>query len=96
MENRDIHGQDLSFARLENAFLYRANLMGADLSGSNLTDANLDNANLIDAIFDHAIVKGATFNNNGGITESLKRDLIRRGAIFIDDLGAVDRELTKV
>ncbi len=54
--------------------------------GTNLTQSNLK----------YAIVEGAKFRNNEGITEGLKRDLITRGAIFADDFGAGDRKLAKV
>ncbi len=59
-----------------------------------MSRVNLENAILIDAVFDHAIVEGAIFKNNKGITEELKRDLIARGAIFADD--SRERELARV
>lgn len=46
---------------------------------------------MTEAIFNYAIVKYAKFGYNQGVSESLKRDLIERGAIFVDDFGAGDR-----
>jgi len=83
-------------ANLTDSDLRNANLQEADLSGSNLSNANLENANLTDAVFNHAIVEGANFGRNKTVTESLKRDLIARGAIFADDFGAGDRVLARV
>ncbi|MBC1315127.1 pentapeptide repeat-containing protein, partial (plasmid) [Trichormus variabilis PNB] len=56
-----------------------ANLSGANLSGANLRDANLRDANLRDAI-----VVNALFGESLGLTEHLRHDLKRRGAIFGD------------
>jgi uncharacterized protein YjbI with pentapeptide repeats len=55
----------------------RADLSSADLSGVNLTFADLSHAN----------VKQAKFGKNSGLTEEMKLDLERRGAIFEDSPG---------
>ncbi len=70
----DLSGTDLSGADLSGADLLGSNLKGANLKGANLKGANLEGANL----------EGAKFMENEGILESLKQDLIERGAIFID------------
>ena len=51
---------------------------GADLEESYLGDANLN----------YAIVKNAIFGYNQNVSEALKEDLKRRGAIFVDNPGS--------
>ena len=72
VKNLDFTEIDLSDADLRDANLSSANLSGANLSSANLRDANVENAR---------------FGYNLGISESLKHDLIVRGAIFEDSLG---------
>jgi hypothetical protein len=59
-------------------------LSGLDLSGANLQGVNLVGIPLIETNFDNAIVQGAIFGNNPGLTDSDKDNLRRRGAIFQD------------
>ena len=91
--NANLRGANLIDADLINANLRGANLIDADLINANLINANLINANLIDTDLINASVEQARFSNNQGISESMKRDLISRGAIFIDSLGSGDRSL---
>ncbi len=80
----DLSGADLSGADLSGADLSSAHLSGADLSDANLSDANLISAN----------VENARFSENQGISEEMKQDLIKRGAIFADSPG--DRSFVRV
>jgi uncharacterized protein YjbI with pentapeptide repeats len=57
-------------------------LSNADLSGANLSSAILSYANL-----SGADVENTRFGDNQGISESMKIDLRRRGAIFADSPG---------
>jgi uncharacterized protein YjbI with pentapeptide repeats/DNA-binding Xre family transcriptional regulator len=68
---------DLSGADLSRAYLSKANLSGADLSETNLSEVNLSDT----------VVKKAQFGANLGLTEGMKLDLERRGAIFEDSPG---------
>ena len=54
--------------------MMNANLKNAQLLGADLTEANLEGAKL----------EGAMFGNNLGVSEEMKQDLIKRGAIFKD------------
>ena len=81
----NLSGADLSGAYLENADLssanlYRTSLALANLIGANLSNANLVEANLSDANLSRAIVAGAKFGKNTGISESMKLSLLQRGA----------------
>ena len=69
-------------SHLINADLSNADLRNADLSGANLRSANLVRADLSDTS-----VNTTQFAYSTGISASLKRDLISRGAIF-DDIRA--------
>lgn len=68
---------DLRRANLKNAHLDAAYLISADLRGANLNNAFLDAAN-----FKGANVENTRFGNNPGISQQIKDDLIRRGAVF--------------
>jgi uncharacterized protein YjbI with pentapeptide repeats/DNA-binding Xre family transcriptional regulator len=72
---------------LSDSNLSGANLIDADLTDSNLCSAQLFNADLNGAILYGADVKNTKFGNNLGISESMKLDLIQRGAIFTDSSG---------
>ncbi|QLE53798.1 pentapeptide repeat-containing protein (plasmid) [Nostoc sp. C057] len=61
-----------------------ANLSGADLSDADLSGADLINVNLINANLSGAIVVKALFGGTVGLTDDMKHDLERRGAIFGD------------
>jgi len=82
----DLSGADLSGADLSGADLRSANLSGANLSGANLSRADLSKTK----------VKKARFSSNLGISESMKQDLIKQGAIFEDSPGDRSEVLTKV
>ena len=101
-----LRGADLSFAALSGADLIGTNLSGADLrfvnlSGANLRSADLSGANLRSADLSGANlsktkVEKARFSSNLGISESMKQDLIKQGAIFEDSPGDHSEVLTKV
>jgi uncharacterized protein YjbI with pentapeptide repeats len=63
---------NLSSASLRNTILVSANLNSADLRDTNLREANLSDAD----------VENTKFGYNSGLSESMKQDLIARGAIF--------------
>ncbi|MEG3931331.1 pentapeptide repeat-containing protein [Microcoleus sp. T3_B1] len=97
----DLSGADLSGANLSGADLRSPDLSGANLSGANLSGANLSGADLIDADLSDANlsktkVEKARFSSNSGISESMKQDLIKQGAIFEDSPGDRSEVLTKV
>ncbi len=82
LSDADLSGADLSGANLSGADLSDANLSDADLSDANLSGAKLSGANL-----SRAVVEKARFGANLGVTEEMKLDLKRRGAIFNDSPG---------
>ncbi len=87
LSGADLSGANVIQANWSDANLMGANLMGADLMGANLmgadlTGANLMGANLINAFLNDAKVENARFGDNLGISESMKCDLIERGAVF--------------
>jgi uncharacterized protein YjbI with pentapeptide repeats len=97
----NLSGANLSGADLSGAYLIRANLSGANLSGANLSgadlrSANVSGANLRGADLSKTKVKQARFSSNSGISESMKQNLIRQGAIFEDSPGNRSEVLTKV
>lgn len=53
----------------------------------NLSFANLRSADLSDATLSDAVVENAQFGGYLGLTEEMKLDLKRRGAIFEDSPG---------
>lgn len=98
LSNANLTSANLSGTRLTDANLTDANLSGADLTlthliSANLTDANLTNANLWRADLGGTNVEKARFGYNQGISESMKRDLISRGAIFNDLSGSGNRKV---
>ena len=82
LSGADLNSADLNSAKLFHAYLIRANLSGANLSGADLIDAYLSGANL-----SKTKVEKARFSSNLGISESMKQDLIKQGAIFEDSPG---------
>ena len=72
LSGTNLTGANLSSASLRNTILVGANLNGADLRDTNLREANLSDAD----------VKNTKFGYNSGVSESMKQDLIARGAIF--------------
>jgi uncharacterized protein YjbI with pentapeptide repeats/DNA-binding Xre family transcriptional regulator len=84
LSDTNLRGADLSDANLSDA-----NLRGADLSNANLSGANLRGADLSDTNLSDANVERARFSSGiaFGITEQLKQELIKRGAIFEESLG---------
>ena len=105
-EGQDLNGTDLSYAnlifanlkdvRLVQAKLTYSRLNHANLIRANLSDADLRNADLTDVNLSGAEVKNTRFGYNKGISESLKRDLEERGAIFEDSPGDRSGVLTRV
>ncbi len=106
IEKRSLQGVDLSDADLSGAHLTAAHLSGAhlnfsDLSGAHLIGANLSFSNLIDADLRDADLRDAEvletrFGNNLGMTQSLKEDLISRGAIFGEEDYSKKKILTPI
>ncbi|WP_099065822.1 pentapeptide repeat-containing protein [Nostoc linckia] len=93
LSNADLSDADLSDADLLDVKFGNAKLsiamLGANLTRTNLSRANLSRANLCgailtDAILESTIVINALFDGSIGLTEDMKRDLERRGAIFGD------------
>ena len=82
-----LSGAKLSGAKLSDADLRGADLIGADLIGVDLIGADLSGADLSGAKQSGAKAENARFGGNIGISESMKRNLIQRGAIFDDFLG---------
>ncbi len=93
--NQGARNQNLSGADLRSADLRSADLSGADLSGADLSGADLSGADLRGADLSGANVKNTRFGYNKGIPESLKQDLIARGAIFEDSPGDRSGILTR-
>jgi uncharacterized protein YjbI with pentapeptide repeats len=89
-------GADLNGANLSGANLSGANLSGAKLIDADLSGAELSGAYLIDANLSKTKVEKARFSSNPGISESMKQDLIKQGAIFEDSPGDRSEVLTKV
>lgn len=77
-------------ANLSHADLNGANLENADLRGATLNHTNFRNANLSNVDFIATKIKDTRFGNNLGISQSLKSDLVARGAIFEDSLDDVE------
>jgi hypothetical protein len=71
----DLCHADLRGANLSNADLMNADLTGADMCGANLTQTN----------FSSAIVEKAEFGFNAGLSDDVKSDLEKRGAIFPEE-----------
>jgi uncharacterized protein YjbI with pentapeptide repeats len=84
LSGANLSGANLSSANLSSADLRNANLSGADLSYADLSYAELRNANLSGASLNNANVVDVLFGRNRGLTEDMKRDLVRRGARFGD------------
>jgi uncharacterized protein YjbI with pentapeptide repeats len=103
MSGAKLIGAKLSGANLSHADLGGADLGGADLSRANLNFTNLSGASLCHASLisvdlrsvnlSNASVDKAHFGYNKGISESMKEDLLTRGAIFEDSPG--DRSESK-
>ena len=106
LRSADLIGADLRSANLSGAYLSATNLSHADLrfvnlrfvnlSDADLSGADLSGANLIDANLSDTKVEKARFSSNLGISESMKQDLIKQGAIFEDSPGDRSEVLTKV
>jgi uncharacterized protein YjbI with pentapeptide repeats len=93
----DLSGINLSGAKIQRVKLSYANLSGANLSdtrfitiksigmnlsNANLSDAKLNGVNLIGANLNGANVNNTKFSNECGLPESVKQDLMLKGAIF--------------
>ena len=89
LSRADLSDAELFRAELIGANLFRTNLFRSELGAANLIAANLIGANLIDVN-----VESTRFTDCLGISESLKLDLINRGAIFNDSRGDRSRVLT--
>ncbi|NJO74265.1 MAG: pentapeptide repeat-containing protein [Leptolyngbyaceae cyanobacterium RM1_406_9] len=86
----DLSSSILSCVDLNNAQLRETNMRGADLQGANLQGANLQGAdlqgaNLRNAALEEANVELAKFGQNLGVPEKLKIELIKNGAIFLEE-----------
>ena len=80
----NLSGTDLKDAKLNMADLSGADLSGADLTGADLRYADFRGADLRFADLNCSQVENSRFGNNQGISQSMKRNLISRGAIFED------------
>lgn len=87
LREANLNEANLSGTNLEGANLSHANLRGTNLEGAILSHANLSRTNLEGAILKDANVKNVLFGKGIGLTNSEKRDLIQRGAIFDDSTG---------
>ena len=96
LSRANLSGANLSRAYLSHAYLSHAYLSGADLSGANLRSAYLSGADLINTNLSKTKVEKARFSSNSGISELMKQDLIKQGAIFEDSPGDRSEVLTKV
>ncbi|MCC3531410.1 MAG: pentapeptide repeat-containing protein [Microcoleus sp. PH2017_22_RUC_O_B] len=106
LRSADLSGANLSLANLSLANLRSADLRSADLRSADLSFADLRSADLSGADLSFANLSGADlssiqvektrFRHNLGITEELKKDLIKRGAIFEDSPGDRSRILSRV
>ncbi|MDZ4872999.1 MAG: hypothetical protein CLLPBCKN_002395 [Chroococcidiopsis cubana SAG 39.79] len=88
LKNFYFHTANLSNADFRGTNLSNANLFGANLVNTNLSNANLSNSLLCfvkwgNTNLNGAIVKGARFDDDYWLSETQRRDLIERGAIFI-------------
>jgi uncharacterized protein YjbI with pentapeptide repeats len=108
LSSANLNGANLFLSILNDAMLCNTSLSGASLSSANLSDADLGDADLSNANLSGAQLRGADLSNtnlsgasvnntqfgyNKGISESMRRDLIARGAIFEDSSG--DRSESK-
>jgi len=75
--NANLRHVNLTDANLEDADLRKADLSFAELSSCYLKNTWLSDTNLLTASVNHTV-----FSPNKSISESLKRNLIERGAIF--------------
>jgi uncharacterized protein YjbI with pentapeptide repeats len=85
LSHAKLSGADLSGAYLENANLsyadfHCASLALVNLIGANLTGAILTETNLINTNFSSANLENTIFANNQGISDSLKANLLAKGA----------------
>ncbi len=78
----DLQGANLRKTNLSSTDLTRADLSGADLSYADLSCANLTETNLSETNLSGARLEYARFRNNQGLSEAMKLDLSKRGAIF--------------
>jgi uncharacterized protein YjbI with pentapeptide repeats len=91
--NADLSGANMSFTNmsftnLSFTTIELVNLSYAKLCGAELSGAELSFSNLIDAELNGAEVHNTRFGyKNKGISESMRQDLIDRGAIFEDAPG---------
>jgi len=107
LSGADLHRVSLALANLSGANLTHANLEEANLSNCNLSDANLTGAclknadlhqaglaltNLVDVDFTGANVKEARLWHDSGISDEVKADLIKRGAIFDENIEKIKRD----
>ena len=87
LKRANLRGTVLSDADLSETNLSYVNLGGADLSGAylenaNLSHANLQEANLSNTSLNLAVVTGAKFGHNIGLSEEMAQSLAERGAII--------------
>ena len=83
LSGADLSGAYLENANLSHANLYRTSLAIANLIGANLSKANLQEANLSNASLNLAVVTGAKFGDNTGLSAEMKQSLEDRGATCI-------------
>lgn len=76
--------EDLELIRDKIYLTNDLDLSNINLSGADLRNLYLLGANLTDTNLTSALVQGATFGSNRGLSPSYKADLQRRGAVFQD------------
>ncbi|MEG4208893.1 pentapeptide repeat-containing protein [Microcoleus sp. S13_B4] len=96
LSGADLRSADLSDADFRSANLRSANLRSADLRSADLRSADLRGADLRGADLSKTKVEEARFSSKLGVSESMKQDLIKKGAIFEDSPGDRSEVLTKV
>jgi uncharacterized protein YjbI with pentapeptide repeats len=64
-----------------------ADLSGADLNGADLSNAYLIGVKMTDTNLNNVSVRKAQFGENVDLSDEIKLDLKRRGAIFLDSPG---------
>ena len=82
LSDANLRGANMISANLRNANLSDADLRGANMISANLRNANLSGANLSDADLRGATVIGTKFGQGFDLSDEVKQDLIKRGAIF--------------
>jgi len=82
LRQANLKGVNLTRANLSGADLSNADLMGADLSHVDLTGAKSIGTDLSEVDLSTVNVTDLQLGNNIGISEEMKQELVKRGAVF--------------